>query len=177
MAKLQPAVMTLNFSGDGYIDLSQAASLANRRFYRQGLNWAVSGFTVNFSASVPVAGNVRIETLPTTWVSSNAWHKSFAMWLKQQNEAIEQYGAESTVAKFGDFKIFMDTVHVSAGFGANLLPTYGDGSGTFTLVNGKPVKLSFLTTLLILLILLFQPLNISCIWLVLILDRVLFLVV
>ncbi len=130
MAKLQPAVMTLNFSGDGYIDLSQSASLVNRRFYRQGLNWAVSGFTVQMASQA--TGNIRIETLPTTWVMSNAWQKAFSLWLKQQNEAIAEYGAESTVARFRDFKIFMDTVHVTAGFSANLLPTYGDGSATFT---------------------------------------------
>ena len=47
--KLQPAVQTIwfevttpeaNFTTN-YIDLSQAASLVNRRFYRQGINWAV----------------------------------------------------------------------------------------------------------------------------------------
>ncbi len=139
MAKLQPAVMTLNFSGDGFIDLSQSASIVNRRFYRQGLNWAVSGFTVQFSGSA--TGNVRIETLPTTWVSSNAWHKAFAMWLKQQNDAIEEAGAESAVAKFRDFKIFMDTVHVTAGFSANLLPTYGDGSANFTAGEWDPSQI------------------------------------
>ncbi len=132
MPKLQPAVMTLNYSGDGFIDISQGASIVNRRFYRQGLQWAVAGFTVNFQDAVPVAGNVRIETLPTTWVSSNAWHKSFALWKKQQDEALEEYGGEDTVARYRDFKIFMDTVHVDAGFGANLLPTYGDGSANFT---------------------------------------------
>ncbi len=130
MPKLQPAVLTLNYSGDGFIDISQGASLVNRRFYRQGLQWAVAGFTVQFAGAA--TGNVRIETLPTTWVSSNAWHKSFALWKKQQDEALEEYGGESTAAKFRDFKIFMDTVHVEAGFGANLLPTYGDGSSTFT---------------------------------------------
>ena len=48
--KIQPAVMTLNLvipsTAPGAIasetlDLSQCASLLNRRFYRQGLNWAV----------------------------------------------------------------------------------------------------------------------------------------
>ncbi len=141
MAKLQPAVMTLNFSGDGYIDLSQSASIVNRRFYRQGLQWAVSGFTVNFQGSVPAAGNVRIETLPQTWVTSNAWHKSFAMWKKQQDESVDDAGAESAIAKFRDFKIFMDTVHVDAGYAANLLPTYGDGSATFAAGEWEPSQI------------------------------------
>lgn len=131
MPKLQPAVMTLNFTGDGYIDLSQCASLVNRRFYRQGLQWAVNGFTVELDNQV-TSGNIRIETLPTTWVSSNAWHKTMALWLKQQNEAIEQYDGESVIAKFRDFKIYMDVVHAAAGVGSNLLPTFGDGTATFT---------------------------------------------
>lgn len=130
MSKIQPAVRTLNFTGDGYIDLSQCASIVNRRFYRQGLQWAVAGFTIELDGVVN-SGNIRIETLPTTWVSSNAWHKAFAMWNKQQREAIDEAGAESAVAKFRDFKIFMDTVHVDAGVSANLLPTYGDGTGQF----------------------------------------------
>ncbi len=130
MAKIQPSVLTLNYSGDGFIDIAQGLSLVNRRFYRQGMQYAAAGFTVQFSGAA--AGNVRIETLPTTWVSSNAWHKAFAMWKKQQDEAIADSGSESAVAKFRDFKIFMDTVHVDAGAAANLLPTYGDGSANFS---------------------------------------------
>ena len=51
--KIEPAVQTLSFqltsspfevSTTDYIDLSQVASLVNRRFYRQGINWAVGGF-------------------------------------------------------------------------------------------------------------------------------------
>jgi len=51
-SKIQPAMMTMRFSitvppgiaARNYIDLSQSASILNRRFYRQGLNWAVAGF-------------------------------------------------------------------------------------------------------------------------------------
>ena len=48
--KIEPSVLTLTFATPGsgaarsYIDLSQVASLVNRRFYRQGINWAVAGF-------------------------------------------------------------------------------------------------------------------------------------
>jgi hypothetical protein len=53
--KIQPAEMTLltatstvnaGATGNFTIDLSQCASLMNRRFYRQGLNWAVAGFKI-----------------------------------------------------------------------------------------------------------------------------------
>jgi len=130
--KIQPAVMTLNLvipaTAPGAItsetlDLSQCASLLNRRFYRQGLNWAVAGFKVLSPGGA--IGQLRIQQLPNTWVTSNAWEKAFRSWNKQQMDAIEEAGAESAIARFRDFKVFADTVHVTAGFGANLLPQDG----------------------------------------------------
>lgn len=122
MAKLQPSVMTLNFrlagDADGWCDISMACSIVNRRFYRQGLNWAISGITMQQnSGGVPTTGSILVESLPTTWVTSNAWHKMFAAWNRQQREALEDGDQESVRAKFADFKVFMDTAHVTA-FGA-----------------------------------------------------------
>ncbi len=118
MAKLQPSVMTLNFriaadASHGWIDISQACSIVNRRFYRQGLQWAVSGVTLQQNADTATAGSLKVESLPTTWVASNAWHKSYAVWKKQQDEALADSESQSSVAKFRDFKIFMDTEHVN----------------------------------------------------------------
>ncbi len=138
MAKIQPAVSTILINipakvgenaGAGYLDLSQCASIVNRRFYRQGLNWAVAGFRCNQKGGIS-GGRVTIEKLPETWVMSNAWHKVFAHWRKQQNEALEASGQESVRAAFNDFKIHMDQVHVTAGFASNLLPVKS-GGGTF----------------------------------------------
>jgi len=132
-SKIQPAVQTLTFAtgspGVGntetsYIDLSQVASLVNRRFYRQGINWAVAGFKV--TSLQP--GTVSVSKLQNTWVTSNAWEKAFRMWNKQQMEAVEDGGAESAVAKFRDFKVHMDTAHVANGFANNLLPVTIDGA-------------------------------------------------
>lgn len=126
--KLQPAVRTITFpildAGVQYVDLSQAASLVNRRFYRQGLNWAVSGFTLhtsNVDAAIGT-GSVTVAKIPNTWVSSNAWEKAFRAWNKQQMETVDQSGAESAVARFRDFKIHADAGHVTKGFGQNMLP-------------------------------------------------------
>ena len=130
--KIQPAEMTVTLStpsvaaggsGEFTADLSQIASLVNRRFYRQGLNWAVAGFKL-FSAP-GVSGNVTMLKLPNTWVTSNAWEKSFRAWNKQQMDAIEEAGAESAVARFRDYKVHADVTHVTAGFAANLLPIDG----------------------------------------------------
>lgn len=120
---LEPAVMTMTFAtpigpGQHTIDLSQVASILNRRFYRQGLNWAVGGFKF-FSTN---SGAVTIGKLPNTWVTANAWKKSFEAWNRQQREALAAAGGQSAAAKFRDFKIHMDVDHVSAGFAANLMP-------------------------------------------------------
>ncbi len=123
--KFQPAVKTLAFNfqeggaggGTDYISLSQCASLVNRRFYRAGLNWAVSGFTIITTGG---AGNIFISKVPDTWVASNAWHKGFAHWNELNNRALE--AAETVKAKFTDFKVYMDPDHHAAGVAANLLP-------------------------------------------------------
>jgi hypothetical protein len=98
--------------------------LVNRRFYRQGLNWAVSGFTLITTPSS--AGNFIIQKIPDTWVASNAWHKGFATWQKMNNEALAE--AESVKPKFLDFKVFMEAAHATAGVGANLLPVDSAGN-------------------------------------------------
>jgi hypothetical protein len=120
--KIEPAVKTFSFAtltndaGRSYIDLSQVASLVNRRFYRQGINWAVSGFKVSSLKS----GVVNIYKLPETWVMSNAWEKGFRAWQRMNNEALEEN--ESVRPRFLDFKIYADSAHHAAGYGANLLP-------------------------------------------------------
>ncbi len=124
--KIQPAVKTMVFqlpiSGQSTLDLSQCASILNRRFYRQGLNWAVSGFTFYTQGN----GSINIQKIPDTWVASNAWMKGFAAWQKMNNEALDQ--SESVRPRFMDFKVFMDETHFDAGVAGNLLPV--DGSGT-----------------------------------------------
>ncbi len=125
MTKIQPSVQTFQFSVTqsgtndiNYIDLSQCASILNRRFYRQGINWAVSGFKVLTSG----LGAIGINKLPNTWVMSNSWEKGFRAWKRQQDEVLVDGTQESVKAKFNDFKIFMDTAHHTLGFRDNLLP-------------------------------------------------------
>ena len=113
-----------SYNGDYYCDLSQIASLINRRFYRQGINWAVSGFKVFSSKS----GSVKIAKIPTSWVAFNSWTKAFNAWNRQQKEALAEAGGESAAAKFRDFKIFADVGHVTAGVAANLLPVDDAGN-------------------------------------------------
>ncbi len=112
-----------------YCDLSQMASLVNRKFLRQGLNWAVSGFTL---ISQPgAAGSVRIQKLPDTWIMANAWVKGFKAWQRMNREALSE--TESVRPKFLDFKVYMDDTHHDAGFIANALPLATDQNKAFAL--------------------------------------------
>ncbi len=124
--KVEPAVKTMLFVSPSinagaddqfYIDLSQCASLMNRRFYRQGINWAVQSIKVMTTA---FTGLIYCQKLPETWIMSNAWMKGFKAWQKMNDEALEE--AESVRPRFLDFKIYADAQHHSDGYGANLLP-------------------------------------------------------
>ena len=131
--KLEPAVQTLAFTvptagvGQGHtVDLSQAASLVNRRFYRQGINWVVSGFRFFRAGTAPTAGTgVAIGKLPNTWVMANAWEKGFRHWQELNKRAIE--AGESLPGRFTDFKVYMDATHHQA-VQWNLLPTDADAT-------------------------------------------------
>ena len=132
MKKMEPAELTITTNtptvqagevGSFTLDLSQCASLINRRFYRQGITWAVAGFKV--LTGTGIQGQVTVRKLPTTWVMNNAWQKAFRLWNKQQMDAVEESGSESAVARFRDFKIFADVTHVTADVSNNLLPLDG----------------------------------------------------
>ena len=132
MPKMDPSPLTFNIplpavttNRTKYIDLSQIASILNRRFYRQGLQWAVQGFTLH---TVAGTGSMDISRIPSTWTSANGWMKAMSAWNKQQMDAIEEAGAESAVARFRDFKVFADERHVSNGFAANLMPGVKDAN-------------------------------------------------
>lgn len=126
MKKIEPAVMTLNLSfqvppgttQQFTADLSQMASLMNRRFYRQGLNWAVGGFKIlDTNAN---NAQLSIAKLPSTWVFANAWEKGMRHYVKMIDENTE--ADENIKGRYLDFKIHMDNVHHLAGFSQNLVP-------------------------------------------------------
>lgn len=112
LKKLAPAPMTLTFEmgagGTSYIDLSLAASIMNRRFYRQGMNWAVAGMTVYASGENKT---VRISTLQKNWCTFNAWKKGFALWREMNDQVLDT--DEGVQGKYADFKIFLDRTHMT----------------------------------------------------------------
>jgi hypothetical protein len=132
-SKIEPSMLTLSFAGPtvapgggvyAHVDLSQVASLVNRRFYRQGINWAVAGFKI--FTQTGYEGTISVSKLPNTWTLSNSWEKSFRAWTKMNNEALAE--SPSVRPKFLDFKVYANARHHAAGFAANLLPISSDGT-------------------------------------------------
>jgi hypothetical protein len=134
MKNKEPAVMTFFLPGagqtvipakvgvtpgklDAYVDLSQIASVMNRRFYRQGLNWAVAGIKIQTGLA---NGTIEVGKLPNTWITANSYTKSFKAWQRANREAMDE--TESVRPRFLDFKIYADAEHHTLGFPANLRP-------------------------------------------------------
>ena len=134
--KMEPSELVFNFrlpattgtpNTRQNIDLSQVASLVNRRFYRQGINWAVAGFTLHTTGIASHQGQLQIRKLPSTWTFANAWNKGFRVWDKMNREALEE--SPSVRPKFMDFKIYSDTAHHLNGYDENMLPFVRDAVG------------------------------------------------
>lgn len=107
--KIQPAVTRLWFHIDpnnerNYVDLSLACSAANRRFYRQGMRWAVAGMTLHTGSNT--TGDFDVSKVPETWVAKNAFEKSKMLWMKSQDQVLDDQ--PSIPARYRDFKVFLD---------------------------------------------------------------------
>lgn len=130
MPKITPAELSYNFvltgnTGSKYIDIAQCASMVNRRLYRQGKNYYVA--SVEFIASA--GGMCSMMTIPDTWVSANAWVKSYALWREMNKKVLSDN--PSVEGKWADYKAFFDEAHVngnwtSTGPTLNLKPMTGD---------------------------------------------------
>ncbi len=119
-SKIQPAVTRLWFNIDpastfNYVDLSLAASAANRRFYRQGTTWAVGGMSLhvgNTDPADPATGDFTVSKVPDTWVAKNSHTKAKALWMKSQDQVLDEQ--PSIAAKYRDFKVYLDDDMVGA---------------------------------------------------------------
>jgi hypothetical protein len=151
--KMEPAVQTITLGIDAvtafypegqptlktyFVDLSQIASVLNRRAYRQGINWAVAGIKV--TAASGTSGDVRVSKLPNTWVLAEAWKKSMRAWLRMNREALEE--SPSVRPRFMDFKIYANKLHHQSGFPNNVPPL--DANGTpYVLGEWEPSKIVY----------------------------------
>ncbi len=115
MAKIAPSVTRLWFhiksaNNTNYVDLSLAASAANRRFYRQGMTWAVAGMTLHTPEGV--VGSFDVSKVPHTWMANNAYIKSKELWMESQDQVLD---IQPTVAaRYRDFKVHIDEEMVGA---------------------------------------------------------------
>ncbi len=133
MKKMQPAVTRLWFHIDSsnstnYIDLSLAASAANRRFYRQGRTWAVAGMTLHtapLNRTDVVTGNFDVSKIPETWVAANAHTKAKSLWMKSQDQVLDDQ--PSVAAKYRDFKINLDGNMITSSIQDASASPAGDG--------------------------------------------------
>lgn len=111
---MKAATLDLRFavadSAGQYIDLGQCLSLVNRRLYRQGYVYRVESFSWSPAAN---ASLLSVASLPTTWVTYNAWVKAKALWSKMNRISGIAY------PKYHDFKVFMDIAHYE-----NMAATY-----------------------------------------------------
>lgn len=99
------------------IDLSQSVSLVSRRFHRQGKEWAVAGIRV----AVTNNALIQVFTLPSTWVTANAYMNGYRSWQRIQREALSTARFADT-ARYRDFKVYMDDNHSPSGGGADPAP-------------------------------------------------------
>ncbi len=140
---LEPAVQTIAlsftvFPGQVFTktaDLSQIASIVNRRFYRQGLNWGVAG--IKFVADNPY--RMSVLKLPNTWILGNSWEKSMRTWSKMNRDALAE--TQSIRPRFLDFKVYADAIHHADGYASNLLPFDGAVGTPFTPGEWEPSKI------------------------------------
>lgn len=114
---MQPAPLTLCYQTDvadaggttyNYFDFTRDLSVAGRRFLRQGQVVPIQG--IRFVANQPVT--VTAAALPFTWVTAEAWERSFRAWQKLNRRAMAD-DEDSEKAKYLDFKVYFDNVHVS----------------------------------------------------------------
>ena len=115
MAKIAPSVTRLWFHIDprnsvNFVDLSLAASAANRRFYRQSTTWAVAGMTLHTPQGL--TGVFDVSKSPDTWVAKNAHGKAKQLWFDSQAQVLDE---QPTIkARYNDFKVYLDEDMVDA---------------------------------------------------------------
>ncbi len=89
-----------------YVDLAQLLSAANRRMYRQGMNYHVANIVFDDAQG---DADIDVCTLPNTWYTQAAWKQGFDAWLRQQREASEATGVE--LGRWSDFKVYLQDAH------------------------------------------------------------------
>ena len=109
------------------IDLAKDLSAVNRRLYRQGMQYYVSG--VSFLRLVPGVSSMTCMTAGDTWMVHNAWKKGFQFWKAQQKDVSGVL--PGIQGKWADFKIELDdnsgtAINTVASDGGTIVPDEWD---------------------------------------------------
>ena len=107
-------------STSAYLDIAQCMSLVNRKFYRQGMQYAIADVELVTAG----AAMVQISRLPHSWVMANAWEKAFRLWEQSQDQVLDL--EPSIKSRYNDFKMFLEYQHYEDGVDDNLLPANYD---------------------------------------------------
>jgi hypothetical protein len=89
-----------------YIDLARDLSAVNMRLYRQGMVYGVQSFSIHDSQENT---EVRIGTIPTVWPVLSAYRLARRQW----NRQIKSVDTGGIRGAWDDFRIFMNTDHVT----------------------------------------------------------------
>lgn len=112
--KTSPTVTRLSFEFDGggteFIDIAQALSAINRKFYRQGVYYYVNSVEIYNNET----GVVDLHTVPDNWVTKNAWNRGFKLFQKM-NAMSDAPLTSVGRPKYHDFKVYMDYRHAQQG--------------------------------------------------------------
>lgn len=110
MPKVRPVELDLWFNAeDGFIDLAQSASLVNRIFLRQGMQFAVESITLFAAPETAANQTVTIHRLPNHWPMLNSWVRCYHAWRDSQDQVLEDN--PSIAAAYRDFKVCFNTAH------------------------------------------------------------------
>lgn len=86
-----------------FVDIAQALSIVNRKFYRQGVYYYVNSVEIYNNET----GVVDLHTLPDTWVTKNAHQRGYIMYQKM-NSLVDDMVPRP---KYQDFKVYMSDLH------------------------------------------------------------------
>lgn len=101
--------------GANYIDLAQGLSLTERRLIHQKQVFTVLGGMIVDDTTNTM---VKISTAPNNFYTRNAVTRGFRAWKASRAKALEASGDSESVAKYSDFKVYLD----QANYGAYLAP-------------------------------------------------------
>lgn len=113
---MQPTERNIRFTCESnkvtLVDSAALLSEVNRRSYRQGMEYAYDSLEM-FQNESGAEAVLSIYRLPQTWVTTNAWVKTFHAWKDQRDSAMAESESWSVEAKYADFKIYYNKAHAS----------------------------------------------------------------